>query len=202
MQVEGRGNGIKTNVVNNVEIAKALERPPEYILKFLGCELGAQTKFDPKTGTSIVNGAHDANVLMTLIEAFIKKYVQCYSCGNPETVVSIRRESIYLKCKACGHVSEVDMHHKLNNYILRNPPSSGLTKEEKQLRQQEKERLKALKSEKEEKKKERKKEKEDEKSRKKKGKSGSMDADREAEKKTPKPDASEAKTQSMPTVEV
>lgn len=29
LQIEGRGNGIKTNVVNNVEIAKALERPPE-----------------------------------------------------------------------------------------------------------------------------------------------------------------------------
>lgn len=28
-QIEGRGNGIKTNVVNNVEIAKALERPPD-----------------------------------------------------------------------------------------------------------------------------------------------------------------------------
>ena len=28
-QIEGRGNGIKTNVVNNVDIAKALERPPE-----------------------------------------------------------------------------------------------------------------------------------------------------------------------------
>ena len=29
MQIEGRGNGIKTNVVNNVEVAKALERPPD-----------------------------------------------------------------------------------------------------------------------------------------------------------------------------
>ena len=28
-QIEGRGNGIKTNVINNVDIAKALERPPE-----------------------------------------------------------------------------------------------------------------------------------------------------------------------------
>ncbi len=28
-QIEGRGNGIKTNVVNNAEIAKALERPPD-----------------------------------------------------------------------------------------------------------------------------------------------------------------------------
>ena len=32
MQIEGRGNGIKINVVNNVDIAKALERPPECML--------------------------------------------------------------------------------------------------------------------------------------------------------------------------
>ena len=35
LQIEGRGNGIKTNVVNNVEIAKALERPPECEFVFL-----------------------------------------------------------------------------------------------------------------------------------------------------------------------
>lgn len=29
LQIEGRGNGIKTNVVNNAEIAKALERPAD-----------------------------------------------------------------------------------------------------------------------------------------------------------------------------
>ena len=29
VQIEGRGNGIKTNTVNLVDISKALERPPD-----------------------------------------------------------------------------------------------------------------------------------------------------------------------------
>lgn len=40
-KVEGRGNGIKTNVVNNKDIARALDRPAQYLLKFFGFELGA-----------------------------------------------------------------------------------------------------------------------------------------------------------------
>jgi translation initiation factor 5 len=234
-KIEGRGNGIKTNVVNNVDIAKALERPPECeflvrrrrrrrrgggarvwrgrggrsaldplartapcwkdrassppsraragvlslptrpekathpppppatrrrpappptkkhpppsqktdILKFYGCELGAQTNFDKNTGTSIVNGAHDTKKLSELLESFIKKYVQCYSCGNPETTVKVKAkdEAIFLKCKACGHVSSVDMRHKLNTFILKNPPDNKLSKEEKRLKKAEEERM-------------------------------------------------------------
>lgn len=35
-----------------------------------------------------------------------RRFVQCYSCGNPETVIKIRKrtECIELKCKACGFV--------------------------------------------------------------------------------------------------
>ena len=38
------------------------------IVKFYGCELGAQTKYDKKDGTSIVNGAHDTSKLCELLE--------------------------------------------------------------------------------------------------------------------------------------
>jgi hypothetical protein len=108
-----------------------LAPPTTDILKFFGCELGAQTNYDKGTGTSIVNGAHDTKKLCELLEAFIKKYVQCYDCGNPETVVKIKKECIYLKCKACGFVSGVDMRHKVNTFMLRNPPECKMTKEEK-----------------------------------------------------------------------
>lgn len=143
-KIEGRGNGIKTNIVNMVDIAKALARPASYTTKYFGCELGAQSKFDEKTGISLVNGSHDTAKLAGLLENFIKKYVQCYGCGNPETEIIISKtQMIQLKCAACGFVSDVDMRDKLNTFILKNPPESKkASKDKKAMRRAEKERLK------------------------------------------------------------
>lgn len=116
-------------------------------LKHFGCELGAQTNFDKKTGTSIVNGAHDAKKLSEVLEIFIKKYVQCYNCGNPETVVKVRKECIFLKCKACGNTSDVDMRDKLTTFIVKNPPENKLSKSEAKVKKDEKERMKAAEKE-------------------------------------------------------
>ncbi|OIW05494.1 hypothetical protein TanjilG_27624 [Lupinus angustifolius] len=143
-KIEGRGNGIKTNIVNMVDIAKALARPAAYTTKYFGCELGAQSKFDEKTGTSHVNGSHDTAKLAGLLENFIKKYVQCYGCGNPETDVLITKsQMIQLKCAACGFVSDVDMRDKLTSFIIKNPPEVKKgSKGKKAMRRAEKERLK------------------------------------------------------------
>ncbi|XP_062107498.1 eukaryotic translation initiation factor 5-like [Humulus lupulus] len=143
-KIEGRGNGIKTNVVNMVDIAKALARPASYATKYFGCELGAQSKFDEKTGTSLVNGAHETAKLAGLLENFIKKYVQCYGCGNPETeIVITKTQMLQLKCAACGFVSDVDMRDKLTSFILKNPPEQKKgSKDKKAMRRAEKERMK------------------------------------------------------------
>ncbi|CAN7129049.1 unnamed protein product [Brassica rapa subsp. narinosa] len=143
-KIEGKGNGIKTNIVNNVEIAKALGRPASYTTKYFGCELGAQSKFDEKTGTSLVNGAHSTSKLAGLLEVFIKRYVQCYGCGNPETeIVITKAQMVNLKCAACGFLSEVDMRDKLTTFILKNPPEAKKGgKDKKAMRRAEKERLK------------------------------------------------------------
>lgn len=138
LQVEGKGNGIKTVIANMSEIAKALNRPPscEFLLiysctmgytctivlinlhknflsmflllhivlcwirittrnifsfsdptKYFGCELGAQTLFDAKNDRYIVNGEHDAGKLQSLLDGFIKKFVLCQGCENPETTL-------------------------------------------------------------------------------------------------------------------
>uniref|UniRef100_A0A8R1HY20 Eukaryotic translation initiation factor 5 n=1 Tax=Caenorhabditis japonica TaxID=281687 RepID=A0A8R1HY20_CAEJA len=121
-KVEGKGNGIKTVISNMSEIAKALERPPMYPTKYFGCELGAQTNFDAKNERYIVNGEHDANKLQDILDGFIKKFVLCKSCENPETQLFVRKNGIKSKCKACGGSFDIDNKHKLATYIVKNPP--------------------------------------------------------------------------------
>ena len=40
---------------------------------------------DPKNGRYIVNGAHDGPKLQELLDGFIKNFVLCEECENPET---------------------------------------------------------------------------------------------------------------------
>ena len=122
-KIEGKGNGIKTVVSNMVDIAKALNRPPAYVTKFFGSEVGSLTVCDEKAARYIVNGAHEAEKLQNILDAFISKFVLCTSCENPETDLSVSRDgTIYRNCKACGHRSTVDMAHKLCTFIQKNPP--------------------------------------------------------------------------------
>ena len=104
-------------------IGKSLNRPPSYPTKYFGCELGAQTRFDDKTARYIVNGAHEAGKLSELLDEFIKKFVLCPSCNNPETDLLIdKNNDIVRVCKACGQRNLVDMRHKLTTFIMNNPP--------------------------------------------------------------------------------
>ncbi|XP_072558758.1 eukaryotic translation initiation factor 5-like isoform X2 [Paramormyrops kingsleyae] len=135
-KVEGKGNGIKTVIVNMVDIAKALNRPPTYPTKFFGCELGAQTQFDTKNDRYIVNGSHEANKLQDMLDGFIRRFVLCPECDNPETDLHInpKKQTIGISCKACGYRGMLDTRHKLCTFVLKNPPESdtGSVKKEKE----------------------------------------------------------------------
>ena len=124
-KIEGKGNGIKTVVVNLSNVADQLARPPNYIIKYFGFELGAQTNIDPKDDRWIINGAHEASKLQDYLDGFIKKFVLCNDCKNPETVISIKDANILMDCKACGMRTQADMRHKLASFILKNQPKKG-----------------------------------------------------------------------------
>ncbi|KAK5946794.1 eukaryotic translation initiation factor 5 [Knufia obscura] len=124
-KIEGKGNGIKTVVANLPSVAQSLARPPSYVIKYFGFELGAQTNTNPKDDRWIINGAHQSDKLQESLDGFINRFVLCKDCKNPETEFVIKDGRILLDCKACGQRTNVDIRHKLSGFILKNEPKGG-----------------------------------------------------------------------------
>ena len=141
-KIEGKGNGIKTVIVNLSSVAQSLARPPSCtnpalqssiyladsiadVIKYFGFELGAQTNTNPADDRWIINGAHEASKLQDYLDGFINKFVLCKMCKNPETEVKIKDGHITLDCKACGRRSDVDLRLKLSSFILKTQPKKG-----------------------------------------------------------------------------
>jgi translation initiation factor 5 len=142
-KIEGKGNGIKTVIVNLSGVAQSLSRPPSCkaptpprlwlelnrvfldVIKYFGFELGAQTNTNPSDDRWIINGAHEASKLQDYLDGFIGKFVLCKMCKNPETDIVIKDGGIVLDCKACGQHSNVDLRLKLSSFILKNQPKKG-----------------------------------------------------------------------------
>ena len=76
---------------------------------------------DNKNDRYIVNGSHDAAKLQDMLDGFIRKFVLCEACDNPETVLKVnaKRGILSASCKACGHAFQLDMRHKLTTFILK-----------------------------------------------------------------------------------
>lgn len=122
-KVEGSGNGIRTVITNMSAIARALDRPPTYPTKYFGCELGAQVTMSSEF---VVNGSHDPDKLMNLLYGFIRKFVLCTKCTNPETTLTITNQTIRQKCIACGHEAVIPKTiHKLTTFIINHPPDGS-----------------------------------------------------------------------------
>lgn len=123
-KIEGKGNGIKTVIPNMLEIARSLNRPASYTTKYFGCELGAQVQMYAEEERYIVNGNFDAARLQDLLDGFIKKFVLCSNCNNPETDLRVtKKQLIEQNCIACGHRANIPLLHKLTTFIINNPPN-------------------------------------------------------------------------------
>lgn len=85
-----------TTLLNLSEICKSLDRSEKVILKYLSKKLATASNIKTKE----LNGAYSVSIIQKLIFDFIKEYVLCYSCKNPETYFSGPK----MNCKACGHV--------------------------------------------------------------------------------------------------
>lgn len=124
-KTEGRGNGIKTAIMNLSDVARALNRPPAYVLKYFGHELGALTSMKEDDDRYLVNGVHDNNELQDSLDGFINRFVLCGSCKNPETEIQVKgKDGLQRDCKACGKITQIDVSHRLASFILKNAPKN------------------------------------------------------------------------------
>jgi len=130
-KVEGRGNGIKTVIVNMVDIAKALHCEPGYPTKFFGIELGAQSKFNPSTERAIVNGCFEQRDMAKMLNKFIDIFILCPTCHLPEIKMKVKRTNIKIDCAACGHNGVLQTKHKLLTFILKDHAEVGKGKKDK-----------------------------------------------------------------------
>ena len=67
--------------------------------------------------------------MQDMLDGFIKQFVLCEKCENPETVLEVKENMIGASCKACGHIYTMDMRHRLTTFIVKNPPEEDIDSE-------------------------------------------------------------------------
>ena len=110
----------KTVITNLSEVAKAISRPEEDLMKMFGYRRQAKSSF--KKGTAFLGGKHLLSDLKEDLRWYIKTYVLCRVCSNPETIIIVSKSGkIKLVCQACPETSTVkDGDQKLNKWISQN----------------------------------------------------------------------------------
>lgn len=116
---ESRLNGVKTNIKNLPDVARALRVPDGAILKYFCSEVGANSE-----GTSIVKGQHTLEDLSKHLDKFIAKYVLCKKCKLPEVTHEVLKKNLIGVCRSCGNTdSKLDTMHKAGKQLLKDIPN-------------------------------------------------------------------------------
>lgn len=97
--------GNKTIVKNFSEIASRLRREGRHVSKFLCKQLAAPGSVDGET--LVLQSKLQNSFIQRKIEDYIKEYVYCKVCGEPDTVLVKDGRITSMKCEACGARSSV-----------------------------------------------------------------------------------------------
>ncbi len=117
---ESSGNGIRTAILNINDIARALERCNDELIKSIQLFLNTSKTWVARESKLILKGSFTANDIEDAIMQYIKTFILCDRCSLPEThyKVSSSGKSLKKKCNACGFKSKVDGNEKLIKFII------------------------------------------------------------------------------------
>lgn len=101
--VEVAGN--RTTLRNLKEIADALNRKPNHLMRYLLREVGTAGNLEGTRG--VFQGKFGRATLHDRVNRYIGEFVLCPECGKPDTKIIKRGRVHMLKCEACGARSSV-----------------------------------------------------------------------------------------------
>ena len=97
--------GMRTIIFNFKEIADALDRDPQHLMKFLTGEMAtAATMQDARV---IFKGKFYRDTLEKLLQRYIENFVVCPVCKRPDTKIVKEKRLSFLVCEACGARSAI-----------------------------------------------------------------------------------------------
>lgn len=91
-------NGGTVVITNAKEIAEAIKRSLKDIAKYMSSVTGSSVRVT--RSTIVLQCTIDVKTLQCMIFDYIKEYVLCTACGNPETVIKENQQG----CVSCGVV--------------------------------------------------------------------------------------------------
>ncbi len=96
--VEAQGS--RTVIKNFSEIATSLRREPAHIARFVAKELAAPGSVQNES--LVLQVKVSGEVLQKKIEDYIKNFVYCRVCGEPDTKLEKEDRITFIRCEACG----------------------------------------------------------------------------------------------------
>ncbi len=97
--------GMRTIIYNFKEVADALDRDPQHLLKFLTGEMA--TAATMQHSRAIFQGKFSQETFGRLIQRYIESFVVCPVCKRPDTKIVKEKRLSFLVCEACGARSSV-----------------------------------------------------------------------------------------------
>ncbi|MEM2144509.1 MAG: translation initiation factor IF-2 subunit beta [Candidatus Jordarchaeaceae archaeon] len=97
--------GNRTIIKNYKDIALALNRDPQHLLKYLMRELATSGIIEGQR--AVFQGKFTSKSLDDLISRYTKTYVLCSECGKPDTHIEKQDRFQFLVCEACGAKASV-----------------------------------------------------------------------------------------------
>jgi len=93
-------SGSRTILKNFAEISDNLRRDQQHLSKFLSKEMATSSSI--QAGTLVFQGKIRREILQKKIEDYIKEFVYCKECREPDTRLVREGRVMFMICEACG----------------------------------------------------------------------------------------------------